>query len=641
MSSLLVTPSSFASSISFTFAATAPSPPRKHSHRLPRTAGPRSQARLALRLRLPPRPPELPRAAPPPPAPPPRHQRAPTPRQARDHERFDDLRAHPGELRERGAVRRRQALARRPLGLDLRLALDVDAHARQLRREPRVLALLADREGELVVGDDDERRRQAVGFARLRDHDGRHLRRRQRARDERRRVVRPLDDVDLLAPQLAADDLDARAAQSDAGADRIDVPLGRGDGDLGALARLASRGLHEDDPLLDLGDLRLEQPGEVARVGPRERDLRALRRAPNLEDVGADPVARVVALARDLLPLREDRLGLADLEDHVTLLDPMDDAPEDLPLLARELRVDSLALRVPDLLQDHLLGGLGRDPPELLRWSLLLELELVAELGLFVQRLGFGQADLDPVVGHLLDDLLAPVDPEVAALPVDVHAHVVGRAEGLPRGREQGGLQRLEEDLLVDPLLATDLFDDGDQLPVHRLRRLPEILRPARPADFRLQTDLREASTRKLHALAIVLDHEPVGLDSHELAAHLAPAGEPAAELPPDRPAELALLPEQAVQPGGGYFEIVGRVERRGRVGPVAPLAAHPLTVPDPDAARLVDEEAQDPARPARAPLDINQLEPVVAQNWHHDLLDLVARHRIVHRGFPPARGQN
>src|SRR5205809_1027466 len=92
--------------------------------------------------------------------------------------------------------------------------------------------------------------------------------------------------------------------------------------------------------------------------------------------------------------------------------------------------------------------------------------------------------------------------------------------------------------------------------------------------------DFREASTRKLHALAIVLDHEPVGLDSHELAAHLAPAGEPAAELPPDRPAELALLPEQAVQPGGGYFEIVGRVERRGRgrVEHVAELAA-PLPV--------------------------------------------------------------
>src|SRR2546425_12110071 len=86
----------------------------------------------------------------------------------RGHERFDELRAHPGELGERGAIRRRQAFARGPLGLDLRLALDVDAHARQLGGEPRVLALLADRQRELVVGDDDERRRLAVGLARRR-----------------------------------------------------------------------------------------------------------------------------------------------------------------------------------------------------------------------------------------------------------------------------------------------------------------------------------------------------------------------------------------------------------------------------------------------------------------------------------------
>src|SRR5438309_2270362 len=49
MSSLLVTPSSFASSISFTFAATAPSPPPNRFHRSNLTAGPRSQARLASR----------------------------------------------------------------------------------------------------------------------------------------------------------------------------------------------------------------------------------------------------------------------------------------------------------------------------------------------------------------------------------------------------------------------------------------------------------------------------------------------------------------------------------------------------------------------------------------------------------------
>src|SRR4029078_10363152 len=36
----------------------------------------------------------------------------------------------------------------------LRFAVDVDAPAGELRREPHVLALLADRQRELVIGDD-------------------------------------------------------------------------------------------------------------------------------------------------------------------------------------------------------------------------------------------------------------------------------------------------------------------------------------------------------------------------------------------------------------------------------------------------------------------------------------------------------
>src|SRR5262245_2508965 len=201
----------------------------------------------------------------------------------------------------------------------------------------------------------------------------------------------------------------------------------------------------------------------------REPALRPLRRAGHLEHAGANAIAGVVALAQDLLAFRQDRLGLSDLEDHVALLDAVHDAAQDLALLAGKLRVDPLSLGVPHLLEDDLLGGLGRDPPEVLGRTLLLELELVVELRVGVQRLGVGETDLLLVVGDVGHDLLAAVHAEVAALPVDVHTPVVGGAERLARRREQGRLQRLEEDLLVDPLLATDLLDDSDQLSVHRL----------------------------------------------------------------------------------------------------------------------------------------------------------------------------
>ena len=58
----------------------------------------------------------------------------------------------------------------------------------------------------------------------------------------------------------------------------------------------------------------------------REHDLRALGRVPDLEDVGAHAVAGVVALARESARARAGRLGLADLQDDVALLDAVDHA---------------------------------------------------------------------------------------------------------------------------------------------------------------------------------------------------------------------------------------------------------------------------------------------------------------------------
>ena len=54
-------------------------------------------------------------------------------------------------------------------GRQLRLALDVDPHPGELGGEPRVLALLADGQRELVVGHDDERGGLGLGLARLAD----------------------------------------------------------------------------------------------------------------------------------------------------------------------------------------------------------------------------------------------------------------------------------------------------------------------------------------------------------------------------------------------------------------------------------------------------------------------------------------
>ena len=72
-------------------------------------------------------------------------------------------------------------------------------------------------------------------------------------------VVAMLDDVDLLAPQLADDRLHPRALHADAGADRVDVPLAAEDRDLGALSGGANCRLDHHCAVVDFRHLHLEQ----------------------------------------------------------------------------------------------------------------------------------------------------------------------------------------------------------------------------------------------------------------------------------------------------------------------------------------------------------------------------------------------
>src|SRR5262249_1823670 len=124
------------------------------------------------------------------------------------------------------------------LALALRLRDEIDLPAREPRGEARVLAALSDRERELVVRHGDQHLLLRLHHLRLD-----HLGGREGARDEDDRIAAPGNDVDLLAPQLANDGLDARALDADAGAHRIDLVVVRDDRDLRARAGLAGDAL--------------------------------------------------------------------------------------------------------------------------------------------------------------------------------------------------------------------------------------------------------------------------------------------------------------------------------------------------------------------------------------------------------------
>src|SRR5262249_51212952 len=213
---------------------------------------------------------------------------------------------------------------------------------------------------------------------------------------------RPRPDADPPAGQSRHPRLHPRAAHADAGADRIDVAVVGGDRDLGAPARLARCALHLDDALVDLRHLLPEELDQEPRVRPREDDLWPLAGQLDLQDEGANAVPLTVALARDLLLLRQDGVGAPEVHDDVLLLEALHDAGEELTLPALELVVDDVALGIAHALHDILLRGLRGDAAELLGRQ--LGEQLVTDLGLGVDLRA------SHLEGHLVLGVLDLVD---------------------------------------------------------------------------------------------------------------------------------------------------------------------------------------------------------------------------------------
>src|SRR3954452_14542841 len=361
---------------------------------------------------------------------------------------------------------------------ELGLGADVDAPAGEAGGEPGVLALAADRQRELVVGHDHRRL-----LVRVVDEHLTHPRGAEGLGHEPGRLVVVGDDVDLLAAQLGDDHAHARAGRPDAGADRIDAVGVRDDRDLRAVAGLAGDVGDLDQAVGDLGDLELEELLDQLGIAARDDDARPAGRGGDLLDHGLDPLRVVVALAVDLLGLGQQRLdALAQLHERVARVGLLDDAGDQLADAVAVLLEHHVALGLADPLQDHLLGGLRGDAPEVLgRDVALVDLVVVLlELGrvdLRVLRLdelaGLG-VDVGALVDRLDDEVrLEPLGDDeldhavVAGVRVHLHARVLRGAGLLLVGREQRVLERVEELVLRYPLLAREGVHGLDDLSRH------------------------------------------------------------------------------------------------------------------------------------------------------------------------------
>ena len=132
--------------------------------------------------------------------------------------------------------------------------------------------------------------------------------------------------------------------------------------------------------------------------------------------------------------------------------------------LARSLNssILALALGVADLLENHLLGGLGGDAAELDRRQRVDD--EVADRGALLQLLRARRVDLLEMIFGLLDHFEHAPQAQVAGLAVELGANVVLGAVAGAGGALDRVLHRLDDDALVDQLLARDGVGDRDQL---------------------------------------------------------------------------------------------------------------------------------------------------------------------------------
>ena len=140
------------------------------------------------------------------------------------------------------------------------------------------------------------------------------------------------------------------------------------DRDLGAVAGLAGDAADLDEAVRDLGHLELEERLDQLGIAAREDHLRALRAGADLGDHGLDPGALLVALPVDLLGAGQQRLDLAEVDEHVVAVAGLlDDAGDDLALAIDVLLVHHRALRLANPLLDHLLRRHRGDAAEIVR----------------------------------------------------------------------------------------------------------------------------------------------------------------------------------------------------------------------------------------------------------------------------------
>ena len=343
----------------------------------------------------------------------------------------------------------------------LLFALDINSPPEQLRCQAHVLAFFPDRQGELAVIHDDFQ--VLVGL--VQDAYPVDLSRAEGVGRKSRRLLVVLNDVNLFPVQLPDNGLHPHSLHADASAHAIHVPVLGKDGDLGPLARFARRGADHHRSVVDLRNLHLEQAGDQERYGPRDNDLGSLGGLLHLENAHADALPDLEAFELGLFPPGQPPFRFAEVHDQVRPLQALDDAVHHLADPAAVFVVNGLPFRLPDLLEDHLLGGLSGDAAEHL--GRLGDADLGIQCGLRVDLEGPVQADLSQGVDNRVHHFFQRVDLDLSGFPIERGPQLLTRLVILAGSHQHGIFDRADNDLRLDALFPAQLVDDLQQQTGH------------------------------------------------------------------------------------------------------------------------------------------------------------------------------
>ena len=225
------------------------------------------------------------------------------------------------------------------------LALDIDLITGQPCRQSGILAFFTDGERQLIIRNDHTCRL----IVRI-SHDRDYLRRTQCILDQDRRIITPIDDINLLTAQFVHDRVHSRAIQPDARAYRIDIRIIGPHSDLRPASRFSCNTLDLNNSVFYFRHFCFKKSLHQFRMRTGYQDLRTLRRILYLYNIEFDPLRRLKYFAFDLLVLREHRVCLPKIDTDIPSHIPLDNSCNDILFFLKVLIVHYLAFFLTDLL---------------------------------------------------------------------------------------------------------------------------------------------------------------------------------------------------------------------------------------------------------------------------------------------------